>query len=108
MTLLEPLRRRKIGCSIVLGVVVGLLVYLLLVAGAAVLFARLPTAFLPDEDQGILQLQVKMPAGATTERLRASGIEADALQVGAQAPDARRCRGFARPSERGRRSHRQG
>ena len=48
----------------------SLLVYLLLVAGAAVLFARLPTAFLPDEDQGILQLQVKMPAGSTAERLQ--------------------------------------
>jgi hydrophobe/amphiphile efflux-1 (HAE1) family protein len=48
----------------------SLLVYALLVAGSAVLFARLPTAFLPDEDQGILQLQVKMPAGSTAERLQ--------------------------------------
>ncbi len=48
----------------------GLLIYVLLIGGAAVLFARLPTAFLPDEDQGILQLQVKMPAGATAERLQ--------------------------------------
>ena len=48
----------------------SLLVYALLVAGSAVLFARLPTAFLPDEDQGILQLQIKMPAGSTAERLQ--------------------------------------
>jgi hydrophobe/amphiphile efflux-1 (HAE1) family protein len=49
----------------------GVLVYLLLLAGAAFLYARLPTAFLPDEDQGTLQLQVKMPPGATAERLQA-------------------------------------
>ncbi|MFM9916677.1 MAG: efflux RND transporter permease subunit [Rhizobacter sp.] len=48
-----------------------LLIYALLIAVAAVLYERLPTSFLPDEDQGILQLQVKMPAGATTERLQA-------------------------------------
>jgi len=48
----------------------ALLVYALLTAGAALLYARLPTAFLPDEDQGTLQLQVKMPAGSTAERLQ--------------------------------------
>ncbi|MBX9794785.1 MAG: efflux RND transporter permease subunit, partial [Burkholderiaceae bacterium] len=48
----------------------SLLVYALLLGGAALLYARLPTAFLPDEDQGTLQLQVKMPAGSTTERLQ--------------------------------------
>jgi hydrophobe/amphiphile efflux-1 (HAE1) family protein len=49
----------------------GVLVYALLLAGAAVLYTRLPTAFLPDEDQGTLQLQVKMPPGSTAERLQA-------------------------------------
>jgi hydrophobe/amphiphile efflux-1 (HAE1) family protein len=49
----------------------GVLVYVLLLAGAAFLYARLPTAFLPDEDQGTLQIQVKMPPGATAERLQA-------------------------------------
>jgi hydrophobe/amphiphile efflux-1 (HAE1) family protein len=46
-----------------------LLVYVLLIGVAALLYARLPTSFLPDEDQGTLQVQVKMPAGATNERL---------------------------------------
>ncbi|WP_316980416.1 efflux RND transporter permease subunit [Shumkonia mesophila] len=32
------------------------------------LFLRLPTAFLPDEDQGILLVQLQLPAGATKER----------------------------------------
>lgn len=48
----------------------SLLVYALIVGGAALLFTRLPTAFLPVEDQGTLQLQVKMPAGATGDRLK--------------------------------------
>jgi len=34
----------------------------------AVLFMRLPSSFLPDEDQGILLTMVQMPAGATQER----------------------------------------
>jgi len=41
-----------------------LLVVLLLVA----LFLRLPSSFLPSEDQGGLQIQARLPAGATTER----------------------------------------
>lgn len=45
------------------------LVYLLLVGAMAGLFMQLPTSFLPDEDQGILTAMVKMPPGATRERL---------------------------------------
>ncbi|MCB1051880.1 MAG: efflux RND transporter permease subunit [Acidobacteria bacterium] len=43
-------------------------VYGLLVAGMYLLFQKMPTAFLPDEDQGILFAQAILPAGATTER----------------------------------------
>lgn len=43
-------------------------VYGLIVIGMAVLFVRMPQAFLPDEDQGMLFTQVILPAGATTER----------------------------------------
>ena len=45
-----------------------LVVYGLLVAGMAVLFLRLPTSFLPEEDQGILFSQIQLPAGATQGR----------------------------------------
>ncbi len=45
-----------------------LLVYLVLVAAMAVVFLRLPTAFLPEEDQGILFAQIVLPTGATRER----------------------------------------
>ena len=46
----------------------SLFVYGLLVAVMAALFLRIPTAFLPDEDQGILFNQIVLPAGATQER----------------------------------------
>ncbi|KAF0221067.1 MAG: hydrophobic/amphiphilic exporter-1 (mainly G- bacteria) HAE1 [Geobacteraceae bacterium] len=45
-----------------------LLVYGTIVAAMAVFFLRLPTAFLPDEDQGFIICQVQLPAGATQER----------------------------------------
>jgi multidrug efflux pump len=45
-----------------------MLVYGLIVVGMGVLFMRLPTAFLPDEDQGVLFTIVQLPAGATQER----------------------------------------
>lgn len=45
-------------------------VYVLLVALLGTLYARMPSAFLPDEDQGILILQAVLPSGATQERTR--------------------------------------
>ncbi len=45
-----------------------MLLYAGIVAVMAFLFLRLPTAFLPDEDQGVLICQVQLPAGATQER----------------------------------------
>jgi len=47
------------------------LLYLLIVAAMAVLFVRMPTAYLPEEDQGILFAQVMLPTGATVERTEA-------------------------------------
>ncbi|MEQ8584462.1 MAG: efflux RND transporter permease subunit [Thalassobaculaceae bacterium] len=44
------------------------LVYLLIVAGLAFLFLRLPTSFLPDEDQGIMFSQITLPDNASQER----------------------------------------
>ncbi|PWC21307.1 hydrophobe/amphiphile efflux-1 family RND transporter [Brenneria roseae subsp. roseae] len=44
-----------------------LVVYLLIVVGLALLFLRLPSSFLPDEDQGVLLNIVQLPAGATQE-----------------------------------------
>lgn len=45
-----------------------LIIYVLIVAGMALLFLRLPTSFLPDEDQGVFMTMVQLPAGATQTR----------------------------------------
>ena len=45
-----------------------LLVFLLIVAGMGFLFQRMPTAYLPDEDQGMLMVQTMLPANATLEQ----------------------------------------
>jgi len=45
-----------------------LTVYGAIVACMVFLFLRLPTSFLPDEDQGFIICQVQLPAGATLER----------------------------------------
>ncbi|KLU19965.1 hypothetical protein ABE79_00820 [Proteus mirabilis] len=43
-----------------------LLIYVLLVAGMALMFIRLPASFLPEEDQGVLLTMVQLPAGFNT------------------------------------------
>jgi len=48
-----------------------LVIYGAIVACMAIFFLKLPTAFLPDEDQGFLMCMVQLPAGATMERTTA-------------------------------------
>ncbi|WP_273826221.1 MULTISPECIES: efflux RND transporter permease subunit [Pseudomonas] len=48
-----------------------LLAYALIVVGMIWLFARIPTSFLPEEDQGVLFAQVQTPAGSSAERTQA-------------------------------------
>ena len=48
------------------------LLYLIVVGGLMFMFRQLPTAFLPDEDQGIMLLMIQAPPGATLERTRES------------------------------------
>ena len=45
-----------------------LVLYLIIVVGMAWLFVRLPSSFLPDEDQGVFLSMAQLPAGATQER----------------------------------------
>ncbi len=54
---------RRRGAMILYGAMVLIL---------ALLFVRLPTGFLPSEDQGFAQLQYTLPSGATLERTRAA------------------------------------
>ncbi|WP_066651905.1 MULTISPECIES: efflux RND transporter permease subunit [Sphingomonas] len=48
-----------------------LLIYAAIAALLVLMFARLPTGFLPTEDQGALQLQFTLPPGATQVRTNA-------------------------------------
>jgi hydrophobe/amphiphile efflux-1 (HAE1) family protein len=43
-------------------------VYALLIGVVALLWWRLPTAFLPEEDQGSLMIQIQLPPGSTQEQ----------------------------------------
>jgi len=45
-----------------------LVIYVLIVVGMGFLFTRIPTAFLPDEDQGQMFVQVQMPPNTSAER----------------------------------------
>ncbi|WP_010184887.1 efflux RND transporter permease subunit [Sphingomonas sp. PAMC 26605] len=46
----------------------SLIMYALILAGLVFLFTRLPTGFLPDEDQGVMIALVQGPPGATSAR----------------------------------------
>ena len=48
-----------------------LVIYVAIVGAAAVVYQRLPTSFLPNEDQGTMLVNVQLPPGATQERTRA-------------------------------------
>jgi HAE1 family hydrophobic/amphiphilic exporter-1 len=45
-----------------------LIIFIVIVTVMGVLFLRMPTAYIPDEDQGALLAQVLMPTGATLEQ----------------------------------------
>lgn len=44
------------------------LIYLILIGGMGYLFTKIPTSFLPEEDQGVFLTMVQLPTGATLER----------------------------------------
>ncbi|MGP9812654.1 efflux RND transporter permease subunit [Rhodopseudomonas sp. NSM] len=46
----------------------GLAAFVLVIVAAGLLFVRLPSSFLPEEDQGLLMVSVQLPVGATTDR----------------------------------------
>ncbi|GKS97626.1 efflux RND transporter permease subunit [Acidovorax sp. SUPP2825] len=62
-----------------------MLVYALIVGGMAVLFMRLPTSFLPNEDQGAVQVQITLPPGASNTRLQV--VMAEVQKYFAAQPD---------------------
>ena len=55
--------------------VISLLVFLGLIALAALLFTRVPTSFVPTEDQGYIISSIQLPDAATLQRTAKTGIE---------------------------------
>jgi len=45
-----------------------MLIYLALVVVMGLIYLRLPTSFVPEEDQGVMLTQIQLPAGATLDR----------------------------------------
>ena len=45
-----------------------LIIYIAIIAAVGVMYVRLPTSFLPGEDQGTMLVNVQLPPGATVER----------------------------------------
>ncbi len=52
-----------------------LAVFLMIVALMVLLYMRMPTSYLPDEDQGILLAQILLPTGSTLEQTQAVADE---------------------------------
>jgi HAE1 family hydrophobic/amphiphilic exporter-1 len=45
-----------------------LVIYVLIIAAVGFLFNRMPTSYIPDEDQGIMLVQAMLPSGSTLEQ----------------------------------------
>ncbi|MBX4899410.1 MULTISPECIES: efflux RND transporter permease subunit [Rhizobium] len=56
--------------SIIRRIGVALVLFAALSGATLILFTRLPTAFLPEEDQGRLMTSIQLPPGATADRTR--------------------------------------
>ena len=61
-----------------------LLIYGGVVALLAIMFVRLPTGFLPTEDQGIAQIQYNLAPGATLNQTRAAQIQVEKYFAGSE------------------------
>ena len=48
-----------------------MIIYLAVILAAGLLYVRLPSSFLPNEDQGTMLVNIQLPPGATLERTQA-------------------------------------
>jgi hydrophobe/amphiphile efflux-1 (HAE1) family protein len=55
--------------------VIALVVFFAFIALAALLFTRVPTSFVPQEDQGYIISSINLPDGATLQRTAATGAQ---------------------------------
>ncbi len=66
-------------------IVRALSIYGALVVVLVLIFARLPTSFLPTEDQGLLYFSITTPPGATAERTRQTAKQVEDYFLGEEA-----------------------
>ena len=59
-----------------------LVIYAAIIGAVAVVYLRLPTSFLPGEDQGYIFMNVQLPPGATLERTLSVVEQAEAFVLG--------------------------
>jgi hydrophobe/amphiphile efflux-1 (HAE1) family protein len=59
-----------------------MVIYLVIAGLMALLYVRLPTSFLPEEDQGVLLAMAKLPPGATLERTVAAQHQLELAMMG--------------------------
>src|SRR5574344_1418210 len=59
-----------------------LVIYAAIIGAVAVVYMRLPTSFLPGEDQGYIIMNVQLPPGATQERTLSVVEQAEAFVLG--------------------------
>ncbi|HIE5973243.1 TPA: efflux RND transporter permease subunit [Proteus mirabilis] len=50
-------------------------IFLIITVGTGWLFTQLPKAFLPNEDQGVVMIEIRMPANSTAERMEQTMAE---------------------------------
>jgi hydrophobe/amphiphile efflux-1 (HAE1) family protein len=68
--------RTRDGYAGTVGYILGrkirfVVIFLLIVGGMVFLYMRMPTGYLPDEDQGVLMTMIQLPAGSTLEQTEA-------------------------------------
>lgn len=60
----------KIVNYVIKSLIPYIILYIVICIATLAMFIRIPTSFVPEEDQGVLMAMVQLPAGATMERTR--------------------------------------
>ena len=79
-----------------------LVIYAAIIAAVVVLFGRLPTSFIPNEDQGNILVNVQLPPGATQNRTLSVMQQVEQYTAGQDDLEVADLFGGERPPERAR------
>jgi HAE1 family hydrophobic/amphiphilic exporter-1 len=67
---------------------ITMVVFLIVAVGGSLMFTRLPTGFVPQEDKGVLMAAVQLPDAASRERTREVTERIDAMLASAEGVDS--------------------